>query len=84
MRTSLDAGPTRDDEAMESINGWIKSELFMDFHITGERPVEQEVDAYITFFNTARPTYALRYLTPQQYKAAYTPADFGTDASDVS
>ncbi len=41
----------------------------------GESPVEQEVAAYITFFNTARPAYSLKYLTPQQYKEAYAPKD---------
>ena len=49
------AGTPTDNAAMESINGWIKAEIFMDLHVTGESPVEQEVAAYITFFNTARP-----------------------------
>ena len=35
---------------MEAINGWIKAELFMDFHVTGNASVEQEVDDYIVFF----------------------------------
>ena len=29
---------------MEAINGWIKAEMFTDFfHVTGERPVVDEV-----------------------------------------
>ena len=72
------AGTPTDNAAMEFINGWIKAEIFMDFHVTGESPVEQEVAAYITFFNTARPAYSLKYLTPQQYKEAYAPKDFIT------
>lgn len=47
---SRDGTPT-DNAAVESVNGWIKTEIFMDFHVTGESPVEQEVAAYITFFN---------------------------------
>lgn len=43
----------------------------MDFHVTGELPVEKEVDDYITFFNEQRPAYALRYLTPKQYRESY-------------
>ncbi|MCD7918922.1 MAG: hypothetical protein LUG45_02400, partial [Clostridiales bacterium] len=46
-------------------------EIFMDFHVTGENPVDQEVAAHITFFNTARPAYSLNYLTPQQYVDAW-------------
>ena len=66
---------SRAGTAMEAINGWIKAEIFMNFHVTGESPIEEEVAAYITFFNTARPAYSLKYLTPQQYKEAYAPKD---------
>lgn len=61
-------GTPTDNAAMEAINGWIKAELFMDFHVTGERPVEAEVDEYIDFFNEQRPAYSLNYLTPVQYR----------------
>ncbi len=70
-RSMSQAGTPTDNGAMESINGWIKSELFMDFHVTGERPVDVEIDEYITFFNEKRPTYALNYLTPKQYRELY-------------
>ena len=59
--------------AIESINEWIKAELFMDFHVTGDRLVETEIDEYITFFNEQRPAYALNYLTPKQYRETYAP-----------
>ena len=49
---------------MESINGWIKTELFTDFHITGEKSVADEIADYIKFFNEERPAYSLNYLTP--------------------
>ena len=80
-RSMSRAGTPTDNAAMESINGWIKAEIFMDFHVTGESPVEQEVVAYITFFNTARPAYSLKYLTPHQYKDAYSPKDFTKDSA---
>jgi transposase InsO family protein len=70
-RSMSRAGTPTDNAALESINGWIKAELFMDLHVTGERPVEQEVDDYIIFFNEQRPAYALNYLTPRQYKEAH-------------
>ena len=80
-RSMSRAGTPTDNAAMESINGWIKAEIFMDFHVTGESPVEQEVATYMTFFNTARPAYSLKYLTPQQFKEAYAPKDFVTGVS---
>ena len=70
-RSMSRAGTPTDNAAMESINGWIKAELFMDFHVTGEKPVEQEIDEYIVFFNEQRPAYSLNYLTPKQYREAY-------------
>ena len=72
-RSMSRAGTPTDNGAMESINGWIKAELFMDFHVTGDRPVETEIDEYITFFNEQRPAYALNYLTPKQYREIYAP-----------
>ena len=33
----------------------------MDLHVTGEKPVEQEIDDYIVFFNEERPAYSLNY-----------------------
>ena len=72
-RSMSRAGTPTDNAAMEAINGWIKAELFEDFHVTGENPVEQEVDDYIVFFNEERPAYSLNYLTPRQYREQYTP-----------
>ena len=68
------AGTPTDNAAMEAINGWIKAEMFTDMHITGERPVEQEIDEYIVFFNEQRPAYSLGYLTPKQYRVSYEEA----------
>jgi len=67
------AGTPTDNAAMEAINGWIKAEMFMDFHVTGEKPVTQEVDEYVRFFNEERPAYSLGYLTPKQYKDGFSP-----------
>ena len=73
-RSMSRAGTPTDNAAMEAINGWIKAELFMDFHVTGERSIEEEVDAYIAFFNEQRPAYALSYLTPKQYRESFAAA----------
>ena len=34
-RSMSRAGTPTDNAAMKSINGWIKAEIFMDFHVTG-------------------------------------------------
>ena len=62
------AGTPTDNAAMESINGWVKTEMFTDFHITSNDNVTQQVDDYIRFFNEERPAYTLGYLTPKQYR----------------
>lgn len=64
------AGTPTDNGAMEAINGWIKAELFADFHVTGENSINSEIDEYIRFFNEERPAYSLNYLTPKQYREA--------------
>ena len=61
---------------MEAINGWMKAELFTDFHVTGDERVDLEVDEYIRFFNEERPAYSLNYLTPLQYRERYAPVGF--------
>ena len=71
-RSMSRAGTPTDNGAMEAINGWIKAELFTDLHITGEKPVDEEIGEYIKFFNEERPAYSLNYLTPKQYREAYS------------
>ena len=65
------AGTPTDNAAMEAINGWMKSEMFNDFHITSNERIEQEIQEYIVFFNEERPAYSLNYLTPKQYREYY-------------
>ena len=73
-RSMSRAGTPTDNAAMEAINGWIKAELFMDLHVTGEKPVQSEIDDYILFFNEQRPAYSLNYLTPKQYRQSNSAA----------
>lgn len=68
IRSMPRAGTPTDNGAMESFNGWIKTELMTDFHVTGEKPIEEEIDDYIKFFNEERPAYSLNYMTPVQYR----------------
>ena len=72
-RSMSRAGTPTDNAAMESINGWVKAELFTDFHITSNENVSRQIDDYIQFFNEERPSYALGYLTPKQYREKLAP-----------
>ena len=72
VRSMSRAGTPTDNGAMEAINGWIKEELFMDFHISGKKSVKEEIDDYIIFFNEQRPAYALNYLTPKEYREQFS------------
>ena len=67
-RSMSRAGTPTDNAAMESINGWVKTEMFTDFHITSNDNVPPQVNDYIRFFNEERPAYTLGYLTPKQYR----------------
>ena len=58
-RSMSRAGTPTDKAAMEAINGWIKAERFLDFHVSGARPVKEEIDDYTVFFNEQRPAYSL-------------------------
>ena len=57
-----------DNGTMESINGWIKDELFNDFDIRNQENIFQFVKECIEYFNNERPSYALNYLTPKEFK----------------
>jgi putative transposase len=71
VRSMSRAGTPTDNAAMEAINGWIKAELFIDFHLTENGDTAQEISDYIRFFNEQRPAYSLNYMTPRQYKESY-------------
>ena len=73
VRSMSRAGTPTDNASMEAINGWIKAEMFMDLHVTVQKPIEKEVDDYIAFFNEQRPAYSLNYMTPRQYRETFSP-----------
>lgn len=62
------AGTPTDNPIMESINGWMKEELFLDFNLMDSTDVQSTIDSYIKYYNEERPAYSLDYKTPIQYK----------------
>lgn len=71
IRSMSRAGTPTDNSAMKSINGWIKTEIFTDFHISDNENIQEDIKSYIRFFNEERPAYSLNYLTPKQFKEEY-------------
>ena len=78
VRSMSRAGTPTDNAAMEAINGWIKSEMFTDLHITSNENIREQVASYITFYNEQRPAYSLNYLTPKQYREYYADSTMTT------
>lgn len=62
------AGTPTDNPVNESLNGWIKEELFIDFNLKDCDDVPKLIEEYIHYFNNNRPAYSLEYKTPIQFK----------------
>lgn len=68
QRSMSRAGTPTDNPVNESLNGWIKEELFIDFDLKHSNDVPNLIKLYIEYYNNERPSYALNYKTPIQYK----------------
>ena len=68
------AGKPTDNPVNESINGWMKEELYMDFKIDECRHREEFMEVlekYVDFYNKHRLCYALGYDTPVNYRKRF-------------
>ena len=61
------ATPT-DNPIIESKNGWLKKEMYLDFNQEDYETVEDYINAIIEDHNNYRPSYALNYKTPIEYR----------------
>lgn len=68
IRSMSRAGTPTDNPVNESLNGWIKEELFIDFDLKKCDDVPKIIEEYIYYFNNERPAYSLQYKTPIQFK----------------
>ena len=53
---------------IEALNGWMKDEPYRDYNLYQSDNACKTINDYINHFNLERPTYALHYKTPLQYK----------------
>ncbi len=67
-RSMSRAGTPTDNPVNESLNGWIKEELFIDFGLNHCTDIPKLIEEYIYYYNNERPSYALNYKTPIQFK----------------
>jgi len=68
-RSMSRAGAPTDNPINESLNGWIKEELFLDFHLGKSNDVHKSIREYVHYYNNERFSYALKYKTPAEFKS---------------
>lgn len=61
------ATPT-DHPVMESLNGWMKDELVLDFGLKDTTDLRHTLQRYVHYLNHFRPAFALGYKSPIQFK----------------
>ena len=74
VRSMSRAGKPTDNPVNESINGWMKEELYMDFRINecrSREAFEEILKNYKDFYNNHRPCYAIGYDIPANYRKRY-------------
>ena len=74
VRSCSRAGKPTDNPVNESLNGWIKEELLVDFGLAkagGSGEVLDALDRYVRWYNSERPCFSLGYMTPDAFYKAY-------------
>ena len=68
IRSMSRIGTPTDNPIIESKNGWLKKEMYIDFNQDDYDTVEDYINAIIHDHNYLRPSYALNYKTPIEYR----------------
>ena len=67
-RSMSRAGTPTDNPVIESKNGWLKKEMHIDFDINKYNTVQEFIKDIVKDNNEYRPSYALNYKTPVEYR----------------
>lgn len=62
------AGTPTDNPVVESLKGWIKEEMKIDFNLNLSDSISSFMENYVYYFNNERLSYKLNYKTPIQYR----------------
>lgn len=68
MRSMSRAGTPTDNPIIESLNGWIKDEMRIDFNLNAVEDITSFIKDYVYYFNNERLSFKLNYKTPVQYR----------------
>ena len=68
IRSMSRAGTPTDNPVIESKNGWLKKEMFIDFDVNNYNTVEEFIKDVVKDNNEYRPSYKLNYKTPLEYR----------------
>lgn len=68
IRSMSRSGTPTDNPVIESKNGWLKKEMYIDFDINDYSTVEKFIEDIVKDNNEYRPSYALNYKTPIEYR----------------
>ena len=67
-RSMSRAGTPTDNLVIESKNGWLNKEMYIDFDVNNYNTVKEFIDDIIWDNNNYRPSYALNYKNPIEYR----------------
>jgi transposase InsO family protein len=68
IRSMSRAGTPTDNPKIESANGWIKKEMYLDFNVNDYQTVTDYINDIIRDYNNIRPAWALKYKNPVEYR----------------
>ncbi len=68
IRSMSRLGTPTDNPIIESLNGWMKEELKIDFNLYRTKDIHKTIKEYIHYFNNDRLAYSLKYKSPVQYR----------------
>ena len=68
IRSMSRAGTPTDNPVIESKNGWLKKEMYIDFDINNYNTIQEFIKDVVDDNNYYRPSYALNYKTPVEYR----------------
>lgn len=69
LRSMSRAGTPTDNPIIESLNGWVKAELYLDFDVAHATNLKKLLTYFTSYFNYTRLAAALGYKTPIQYRS---------------
>ncbi len=84
IRSMSRAGKPTDNPVNESLNGWIKEELVVDFNLSAYhtwQEVNDIIEKYVKYYNEQRPCFAIGYDTPHNYRERYYKGELETHNS---